>query len=221
MRLSAKRSNVYSQNGEDGIISHLLSLIPNDSWCCEFGAWDGIFLSNTYNLVSSKGYNAVYIEANEDRYKDLANLSQKNNRVIPINSYVGIEGETSLDELLKKTSIPRNFDILSIDVDGIDYLIWQSFTQYRPKIVVIEINSGMRPDIIMTDEDLKMDAMLKHVYENSTTSGVNFSTCYWLGRSKHYKLAVHTGNMIFIDEEYEDKVEGLATDENYLQFFKR
>ena len=137
MRLSSKKFNVHSQNGEDGIISHLLSCIPNDNWCCEFGAWDGIFLSNTYNLVSSRGYNAVYIESNEEKFKDLLKLSQKNDKVIPINSYVDVEGEKSLDEILKKTVISRNFDILSIDVDGIDYLIWQAFTQYKPKIVVM------------------------------------------------------------------------------------
>jgi hypothetical protein len=43
------KKNVYSQNGEDGIIDYILNKIPDkDNWCCEFGAWDGKYLSNTY-----------------------------------------------------------------------------------------------------------------------------------------------------------------------------
>lgn len=52
-------SNIYSQNGEDGIIKELLKCVNiNNGWVCEFGAWDCIYLSNTFNLVE-KGFNAV------------------------------------------------------------------------------------------------------------------------------------------------------------------
>ena len=47
------RSNIYSQNGEDGIISEILKRLNLDQkklWCVEFGAWDGMHLSNTFAL---------------------------------------------------------------------------------------------------------------------------------------------------------------------------
>ena len=54
--------NVTSQNGEDGLIAKALSLLPDLTlWCVEFGAWDGKHLSNTYDLVDSKGYHVVLI----------------------------------------------------------------------------------------------------------------------------------------------------------------
>ncbi len=38
--------NVYSQTGEDGVIEKILDILPDrDSWCVEFGAWDGVHLS--------------------------------------------------------------------------------------------------------------------------------------------------------------------------------
>ena len=64
--------NVYSQNGEDGIIEKILDMLPNrDRWCVEFGAWNGIYLTNTRNLIIEKGYSAVLNEADPDLFIDL------------------------------------------------------------------------------------------------------------------------------------------------------
>ena len=60
--------NVTSQDGEDGILDHLignLDGIPNV--CCEFGAWDGGHLSNTYTLWHDRGWKAILIEADSAR----------------------------------------------------------------------------------------------------------------------------------------------------------
>ena len=54
--------NVYSQNGEDGVINALLAIFRiRHGWVCEFGAWDGRYLSNTFNLVEN-GFSGVFIE---------------------------------------------------------------------------------------------------------------------------------------------------------------
>jgi len=42
--------------------------------------------------------------------------------------------------LLSNYNVNRTFDLLSIDVDGIDYHIWNSLTYFKPKIVIIEYN---------------------------------------------------------------------------------
>ena len=66
--------NKYSQNGEDGIIEIILSRLnlynSDKCLCVEFGAWDGKLFSNTFNLVE-KGWNAIYIEGDEQRFKEL------------------------------------------------------------------------------------------------------------------------------------------------------
>ena len=53
------KKNFYSQNGEDGIILEVLKRLKiknKELWCCEFGAWDGIHGSNTFNLVKNNIY---------------------------------------------------------------------------------------------------------------------------------------------------------------------
>ena len=56
------KKNNYSQNGEDGIIKEITKRLkldknPKNNWCVEFGAWDGIHGSNTFNLVKNRVLN--------------------------------------------------------------------------------------------------------------------------------------------------------------------
>jgi hypothetical protein len=187
--------NIYSQNGEDGIVEELLKRLNiNNGWVCEFGAWDGIHLSNTFNLVT-KGFNAVFIEGDVHKYSDLLKTVKKYNNIIPINAFVDYnDTPNSLDNLLKKTNIPIDFDILSIDIDSYDYHVWKSLKTYNPKIVIIEINSSVN-----TDNN-------NHIHNNTYYSGTGFKPTFDLGVQKGYKFILHTGNMFFIRNDLFDKL---------------
>ena len=41
-----------------------------DNWCIESGAWDGVHLSNTCDLIQNKNYKAVLIEADVKRHRN-------------------------------------------------------------------------------------------------------------------------------------------------------
>ena len=97
--------NNFSQNGEDGIIQEILRRLGlqkyKNNWCVEFGAWDGIHLSNTFNLVQ-QGWNAVYIEGDKSRYKDLIKTSKKNPKILPINAFVSKEKNSQKNRMNKR-----------------------------------------------------------------------------------------------------------------------
>lgn len=191
------KKNVYSQNGEDGIILEILrrlKLNRKNRWCCEFGAWDGIHGSNTFNLVKNLNFNAVYIEGEKNKYKDLLNTSKRFKKIIPFNKFVEYEKNSlnSLDKILKKTQISKDFDILSIDIDSFDLAVWKSLKKYRPKIVIIEINSGLLPGI-------------KQVHGKGKI-GNSFSSTVEYAQKNKYQLVCHTGNCIFIDKKYSKKL---------------
>lgn len=198
--------NIYSQNGEDGIIEELLDRLSiSNGWVCEFGAWDGIHLSNTYNLVK-QNFNAVYIEGDKEKYTDLLKTVEDHKNIIPINAFVDHkDSENSLDNLLKQTDIPNDFDILSIDIDSYDYQVWKSLKVYKPKIVIIEINSSVK---VNNDE---------HIHEPNKYQGTGFKPTYDLGLEKGYKFILHTGNMFFIREDLFSKLN--ITYENPLENF--
>ncbi len=185
-------ANVHSQAGEDGILGKVLEVIGAPTrWCVEFGAWDGKYLSNTYNLIANHGFSAVMIEGSKKRYGDLVASFATNPRVISLNAFVGFTASDGLDTLLAKTPIPLDFDVLSIDIDGNDYHVWNAVTRYRPRVVVIEYNPTV-PNAIefVQPADMKIN------------QGSSLAALAKLGKTKGYELVCVTDhNCIFVLSE--------------------
>lgn len=195
--LNRLRSDVKSQFGEDGIIEGIFKIIPSEvqnHWSCEFGAWDGMHCSNTFNLVVNKGWSGVFIEANKKKFVDLQKTYEPFNKAVLINEFVNISGENTLDKLLKRAGAPIDLDLLSIDVDGMDYYIWHSLVQYRPKVVIIEFNPTIPDNIEFVQEE---DASKKH--------GTSLRSMTRLAKEKGYELiCVNAENALYVDQKYFD-----------------
>ena len=82
-------SNVTSQFGEDGMIAKIFDLIGvKNRWWVEFGAWDGKYLSNTWDLINNKGWSAVLAEGDRERAARLAETHRdRSSRVFVENAY--------------------------------------------------------------------------------------------------------------------------------------
>ena len=189
-------NNHMTQFGEDGIIRQLmveLDLISEDNVVCEFGAWDGVYLSNVYDLWRYNGLKAILIESNGTRLNELNKISTKYSNVNVIGASVSsnVGNGNSLDNLIDNLKLgvnDDNFALLSIDVDGADYHIWSSIEKYRPIIVLVEIAGGWGID----EEYIGQGASLKSLYK--------------LGLGKGYTLVCSTGNAFFVRD---DKVSSL------------
>lgn len=146
--------DVYSQYGEDGLIDWLVGRIEiAHRICVEFGAWDGQRLSNTFNLVKNSGWKALYIEGDPKKYAALKATAAAYPAITPEKAFVVAKGTNSLDFILTKHNLPYNFEVLSIDVDGADYDIWEGLNHYQPLIVIIEHNQSMPPGFEHVDRD--------------------------------------------------------------------
>lgn len=194
MNLNNYKYNVYSQNGEDGIIEEILKRLPKkilDNWCVEFGAWDGVVASNTCKLVRDSNYSAVFIESDKKKYNQLVlNFPQEN--VLKINESVHYKGDYSLDNLLGATDIKKSFDLLSIDIDGLDYWILDSLTFFTPKIICIEYNPTI-PNMVefINPKDFS-------IKQGSSARSLNE-----LAKKKGYTLVALTiTNLIFVFNKY-------------------
>jgi hypothetical protein len=208
-KLLSHRNKFYSKQGEDGLLSFVLSKIPDKTgWCVEFGAWDGRSESNTYYFISHLGYHGVMIEADPLKY-NLLSENLKKYDTICINAFVRPEGVNKLDNILSSTPIPKQFDLLSIDVDGDDYHIWQSLENYQPKVVIIEINIRDKPGVkrinksgspIYSDNSATKIASM---FGTTGYIGTSISSMTELAISKRYSLLANVHcNAIFVRHEY-------------------
>ena len=131
------KKRIYSQSGEEGILEFLLNQTNNNLLknlnIIEFGAWDGIHLSNTFYFVKKYNANAIFIEKDRKKFLDLAKTSKKFPKIIAVNCGVSsnIKSKFSLDNILKKHyKFKSDIDILSIDIDSFDLAIWKSLKNF-------------------------------------------------------------------------------------------
>ena len=190
--------NIASQSGEDGIIEKIFQLItPSYLYCVEFGAWDGKYLSNSYNLIQNKKWGGAFIEGNSEKFKELVANHGENSKLKLVNKFIDFSGPNSLDQILHEIDTPLDFDFLSIDIDGTDYFIWESLNNFKPKVVCIEFNPTVPNDIIFVQPK-----------NSAINQGCSLLALILLGKNKGYELVCCTGwNAFFVCKEYFDKFE--------------
>lgn len=118
-----------SQFNEDKVLQILVNEVGEGSRViCDVGAGK-IDLSNAKHWIE-KGWKAVLIEANQPNALDLA---QEWPDAVVINTYATIENINDL--------VPKDTQILSIDIDSDDWWVWANLI-VRPALVVVETVPG-------------------------------------------------------------------------------
>lgn len=140
-------SNAWSQRGDDGIVRRIFALLGiEQGFFIEFGAWDGIYLSNS-RALSLRGWHGCFIEADRAKFEQLAQTYLQQSSISCVNAFVvpspSPEGMT-LDAIAATHFPGREVDFLSIDIDGLDLLILESL-ELRPKVICIEGGFSWHP----------------------------------------------------------------------------
>jgi len=194
---------IYSQHGEDGIIETLLKIIPvSHKYIVEFGAYDGVGMSNSRHLIKDKDWKSLLIEADNKLFAKLKRLYSKNDQVTTINEFIT---EENINAIFRKSNVPQDLEILSIDVDSIDYYIWRGLTDFRPKIVIVEYNSSISPDkdyIVPKHQAIELGG--------TSLEGASISSWNKLGIEKGYQLIygeLYGSNLFFIDNKYTEELD--------------
>ena len=146
--LAPYERKVFSQNGEDGVISELFSRIGvTDRRFVEFGAGDGTE-NNCAFLADVLGWSGIFAEADDANAMGLALKYQYCDAVETRQQVVTPDG---VDALVTHGLGPSGeLDLLSIDVDSIDYHLWKNVVNTKPRVVIIEYNSALPHDARLT-----------------------------------------------------------------------
>lgn len=191
------KGNVFSQRGEDGVIEYVLRKMRiTEGYFVEFGAWDGKHLSNCANLAQH-GWGGCFVEGDGDRFRDLVRNYGDNDKIDKVNCFIVPEGENSLGTVLSRVGAPREFEILSIDIDGNDYLIWESLVAHSARLVVIEYNPTIPANLVVIQDG-----------QDQVSFGSSLAALWELASRKGYRLVAATDwNAFFVKEEDCDRFE--------------
>lgn len=189
---------IFSQNGEEGILYECLSRmgIATEGHAVEIGGNDGRWCSNTAMLLEN-GWSGLFVEADYSQYQKCRSNWASHPRVRCQCARVTAWNINAF--------VGHECDVLSLDTDGSDYQLFQGLNA-KPKIVIVEIDSSYPPDVWAFNSDGA------GTYRNTVELGIE----------KGYFLLCHTGNLVFVANEYrglfpEIEGDGLSNAELYFK----
>lgn len=144
-RLEPYGFKVYSQSDEDGIIQEIFRRIGiNNRTFVEFGVESGLE-NNTLKLLL-EGWRGLWLEAGA---KNVISIKKRFSDVIA-DKRLGVREAfitaENINDLIRDWGTGE-IDLLSIDIDGNDFYVWQAITVINPRVVVIECNWKFRPPL--------------------------------------------------------------------------
>ena len=192
--LQAYRNDVTTQKGEDGIFAEIFKRIGvKHMIVCDVGASDGLVFSNSWVMVNNEKWSGILVEGDSTTFQSLTDYykgKEAYKRLALINALV--DKNTTLDSIIGASNAPDDFDFLSIDVDGIDWHIWNSLVNYKPRVVCIEFNPSMPNSVYYVQDD-----------DCTVQKGSSLRAMIELGKEKGYQLVATTDfNAIFVRDEY-------------------
>jgi hypothetical protein len=150
-RLHSFEQQVFSQNGEDGALAEIFRRIGvTDRRFVEIGVGDGLENMTTFWLA--QGWKGCWLEGDE---KSVAAIRE--NFWQPLASgdlqlkQAFITAE-NIGDLLASLSVPKEFDLFSLDIDRNTWFVWQALKAYHPRVAVIEYNASWPADVDWTVE---------------------------------------------------------------------
>lgn len=138
----------YSQNGEDGILLFLFSVLgTTNRRAVEICAGDGVEC-NAANLVINHGWRGLLVDGDADqiaRGREFYRVHRSTWVSPPVLTQAWVTAE-NVNDVIASHGFGGEIDLLSLDLDGNDYWVWKALTCVRPRVVVLEFNASAGPD---------------------------------------------------------------------------
>lgn len=205
-----------SQNGEDGIIRHLFDEIGFESrWLVEFGF--GAVQCNALRLMLKENFSGLLMDGSAENVAYF-NYAAERHGLDGVKAVQTFITRDNLQSLIKGNGVPREIDFLSLDVDGNDYWFWEELECITPRVVCIEYNAGLGPDLSLTvPYDDAFERFAQH--PSGFFHGASLAALETLGKRKGYYLigCDSTGtNAFFLRDDVEiDGITALTSREAF------
>lgn len=208
---------VYSQFGEDGVIQFLLRHVKiKNHVFVEFGV-SNYLESNTRFLLINNNWSGLVIDG------DPLNVSSI--KADPIYWRHNLKADCAfitrdnINGLLKRNGISGDIGLLSVDIDGNDYWVWDSINAVNPRIVVCEYNSLWGDTLaVSTPYDsafIRTDAHYSNLY-----FGASITALTNLANAKGYSLVgsnMAGNNLFFVRNDLMENMTAVTPKDAWVQ----
>ncbi|HEX2492525.1 MAG TPA: hypothetical protein VHK24_02030, partial [Steroidobacter sp.] len=180
LRLERFGFRSFSQNDEDGIIQEIYRRIGIETATfVEFGVENG--LENNSRLLLNQGWRGLWLEGNVRAARSAAAAFAAEIAAGRLQLRSTFVTRENINELIASAKFDA-LDLLSIDVDGNDYWIWEAVAA-QPRVVVIEYNAKFRPPSRWV-----MAYKSDHRWTGGDYHGASLQSLIELGERKGYVL---------------------------------
>jgi hypothetical protein len=182
----------YSQTDEDGIIWFLLAVIGDPlRLCVEVCAGDGCEC-NSANLILNHRWHGLLVDGDPAKVERGRQFyaTARGSSVYPPRYAQGWVTCDTINGLIASHGFTGEVDLLTIDVDGVDYWLWEAIEVITPRVVVVEFNDILGPDRAWTvpySDDFRAD---KYPMTDGMPNfaGASLSAFVKLAHKKGYRL---------------------------------
>jgi hypothetical protein len=189
---------VFSQNGEDGLLLFLFAKLGTRSKrVVEIGIQDGSEC-NARNLIQSFGWSGYLVEG-DPGYAAAARASYANTAHVR-EAFVTRE---NADAIVREATNDGELDLLSIDIDGVDYWVWSAIESVRPRVVIVEYNAYLPPEEFRVVE-YRPSFRRYELHPSGFYFGASLEALRVLGESRGYSLVgcdSAGANAVFVDRD--------------------
>jgi len=208
--LSEFEFKVFSQWGEDGIIDWLVEkLSPLPEIYIEFGVGN-YTESNTRFLLYNRNWRGLVIDASDKHiaYIKHSDLSWQ----YDLTACAKFITRDNINTIFEENGFSGEIGLLSIDIDGNDYWVWEAISSVSPVIVVCEYSSVLG-DVYSISTPYNDDFIRHKAHFSGQYAGASIQALAHLADVKGYAY-IGTGssgvNAFFVRRDYRSKLDGLA-----------
>jgi len=201
--------SVSSQWGEDGIIQWLVDKIPNiPNSFIEFGV-ENYKESNTRFLLERRNWSGFVMDGSKSNVSNIRSQSiYWRHNLHAHQAFITCE---NINDLILNAGFNDEIGILSIDIDGNDYWVWDAITVVNPVLVVCEYNAVLG-DLLPLTIPYSADFIRSKAHYSNLYFGASIQALILLAKRKGYTFigTTSTGaNAFFIKETYAHSVTSL------------
>jgi hypothetical protein len=160
---------------------------------------------NLANLIINHGWTALLIDGNLQKVNIAQNFyhNLKSTKFWPpqiVHAWVTAE---NVNGLIESEGFIGEIDLLSLDMDGVDFWVWQALSGISPRVVVLEYNHLLGPSASLT-VPYDPDFVGEFSEHGSDYSGASLAAFVNLGKKKGYRYVganVYGTNAFFVRED--------------------